>query len=71
MTTSKFVQRYDILENLNDRTDLLTSSENIPTRTVALTGISMILVYETKDGSDVFTPAHLQVGSGAQYRMPF
>jgi len=34
--------------------------EGQTTRSSVLTSVSLIMAYETKDGSDVFTPAHLQ-----------
>lgn len=34
--------------------------EGQTTRSAVLTSVSLIMAYETKDGSDVFTPAHLQ-----------
>ena len=48
----------DIVGNLRHRTDLI--AVDYSTRQVALTGNSLIMMYETTNGKDIFTPENLQ-----------
>jgi hypothetical protein len=54
----KYTTNYDMLVNLQDRSDLIVT--DVDTRTVALSDLSMIVTYEHTKTTDIFTAANLQ-----------
>jgi hypothetical protein len=58
VTDEEYTENDDMLTNLQDRSDIVTS--NPATRTVALSDLSMIVTYKNEKNSDIFTPQNLQ-----------
>jgi hypothetical protein len=58
ITDDKYTTNYDMLVNLQDRSDLIVTE--VETRTVPLSDLSMIVTYEFTHSSDIFTAANLQ-----------
>ena len=58
MNSDLHVKQVDIINDLRDRTDVISVSYS--EREVALSGLNLIVAYETEDGKDIFTAANVQ-----------